>query len=77
MITHEDHHKALLVVIHIVTVSQKIPPVEVTWNFSGKFSLISSADFGMVELWPRTFLFSRLMALAIVRDFLMLEVASG
>jgi hypothetical protein len=51
--------------------------VEVTWNFSGKFSLISSADFGMVELWPRTFLFSRLMALAIVRDFLMLEVASG
>jgi hypothetical protein len=38
---------------------------------------MSSADFRRVELCPRTFLFSQLMALAIVLDFLMLEVASG
>jgi hypothetical protein len=55
----------------------KMPPVEVFQNLSGRFSLISSADLGMVALWPMIFLFSRLIILAMVLDFLILEAAFG
>ncbi len=77
MTTHEDHHELLLLIVTKSQNRMKMPPVEVIENLLGRFCLIHSADLGIVALWPMIFLFSRLIALARVLDFLILEAASG
>ncbi len=72
MIDHEEHHQLSLLIIHIVTgANEGATCGEMIAKLSSRFSLIYSADLGMVELWPKIFLSSWLIFLARVRNILM------